>query len=146
MKNTNIRAESLAGIMIWVFILSIVLLGIGNMISFSNNSTEAYQENSTLELLKTNTDSIIRKVDTSHINAWERFFLYKDNVNKNFVVGTGATYEPYTYIDSIGNHIADPINYVGDVYSRILFVERYDKTLETNNQVIRVSIKKLIKK
>jgi len=146
MKNTNIRAESLAGIMIWVFILSIVLLGIGNMISFSYNSIQAYEENSTLELLKSNTDSVIRKIDTSNINAGERFFLHKDNTNKNFVVGTGAVFEPYTYIDSTGNHIADPINYVGDVYSRILYIERYDKNLNTNNQVIRVSIKKLIKK
>ena len=74
------------------------------------------------------------------------FYVFKDKTNKNFTVGTGATYRKYSFIDNKGDFIADPMTFPGDVYSRSLFVERMDNSLNTKNQIIRASIKKLIKK
>ena len=141
----NITWESVVWIIVWVFILSIVILWIWQLISYSNNLTNQYNDAITLRLLQRNVSNTIKKIDTTNILENEVFYLYKDEINKEYVVFTWSTNEQYKYINSKWGNITDIINYNDDIYSQILLLQREDTALWSQNQVVKVSIQKLIK-
>ena len=75
------------------------------------------------------------------------FYVYKNKTTKTFDVFTWATNEEYKYIDLKWNKIepADLDSFPWDIYARILYVEREDTSLDDQNKIIRVSLRRLIK-
>lgn len=140
------KGESFAGIVVWVFILSFVILGIVNILIFSTNITEKYDEANRVELLKTNLTKIIQNTDTSNLKENEIFYVHKNRATGEYELYTGSTYENYKYIDENGESISNILAYSGDIYSQILWVSKEDTSFWDQNQVIKVSIKKLVKK
>lgn len=143
--NKQLAWESLIGIVVGVFILGIVLIGLGNLISYSNYVLDTYGKTDVTFFLKNNLSNIVRTLDTTGVKQWEIFYIYKDVDNREFQIFTGATNVWYKYIDEYGNKVDDINTFEDDIYSRILWVERDDTSVNTQNQVVRASIKKLVK-
>lgn len=143
--NNSRTGESFVGIIIGVFILGIVIVGIMNLIIFSNNLIKTYDENVITNVLKESLSNILTYVDTSNVWENEIFYIYKNNTTKQYDVFTGSSNVAYKYIDEYGEKIDDINTYDGDIYSRILWLEREDTTLWQENQIIRAGIRKLIK-
>lgn len=137
--------ESLVWIIIWVFILSFIVLWITNLLINSKAIVEAYENKKITNILKNNTENIIKNIDTSNIKESEIFYLYKDTTFKDFLVFTWSSNVGYKYIDKYWNKVNDLSTYEWDIYSRTLWLERDDNSLGSSHQIIKVSIKKLIK-
>ena len=71
--------------------------------------------------MKTNTENIVKNVDTSNIAETELFYIYKDTTYKEFVVFTWATNAYNKYIDKYWNRVDDLLWFQGDIYSRVLW-------------------------
>ena len=151
MLKRNKYAESLAWIIIWVFILSLVILGIWKLLSHSNDLIWSYKDSINIRILKNNLSHILLKTDTSNVLENQVFYIHKNTSipgNFTFDVYTWSTNARYKYIDVKWNHIAqgDLATFEKDIYARFLYIQREDTALNSQNQVIRASIKKLIKK
>lgn len=138
--------ESLIWIVVWIFILSIVILGIWKLISYSTDLTDWYTDATNLRILKNNLSHIIIKLDTSQILENEIFYIHKDNTTHEFKVLTWSTNVRYKYIDVYGNTVDNPLTFEKDIYARFLYIKREDTALNSQNQIIWASITKLIKK
>jgi len=143
---TSQKGESFVWIIVWVFILSIVILWIANLIIYSATLVDTYKDNARIGILKDSLANIVQKVDTSLIRENEVFYVYRDLWTNTYHVFTGATNDTYKYIDKFGNHVSDVVSFEEDIYSRILWTEREDTTLTDQDQIVRASIRKLIKK
>ncbi len=147
---TSHKAESFVGIVVWVFILSFVILWIVNILVFSTDTTAKYNETNRIQVLKQNLTRVVKKLDTSLLEENEIFYLHKnrasDPLNPKYEIFTGATNENYKYIDELGSTIDNLATFEWDIYSQVLWISNEDITLIEQNQVIRASIKKLIKK
>lgn len=140
-----LRAESFVGIIVGVFILSFILLGIWNIMFHSRDVIVSYLNVQKTDILKNNIASIIKAMDTDGISENEVFYIYKNTASNNFEAFTWVLNAGYKYIDEYGNNVN--INeYEGDIYARTLWKERDDRSLNSENQIIRVSIRKLVKK
>ncbi|MDD2870501.1 MAG: hypothetical protein PHS49_00795 [Candidatus Gracilibacteria bacterium] len=142
----NNLGESLIGIVVGVFILSFIILGITNLLINSKTIVESYEDRKVLNLIKNNTENVIKNIDTSAIKETEIFYLYKDSTNKEFLVFTGTVNAGYKYIDQYGNKVDDLAGFSSDIYARTLWIERDDNSIGDTHQIIKVSVKKLIKK
>ena len=142
-KNKN--WESLVWIIVWVFILSIAIIWIWNLIFFSNDVNEIYENSTKTSILRDNLGSIVKNIDTSNIREKEIFYLYKNTINKEFKVFTWVVNEQYKYIDEFWNKVDNLANFPWDIYARLLWLEKEDTSIKNQNQIIRASIKKLIK-
>jgi len=107
---------------------------------------ETYENKKKISILKNNTEVIIKNIDTTQINETEIFYLNKNNSTFEFELFTWATNYTYKYIDQYWNNVDDLVNFEWDIYSRILRLERDDNSIWEDHQIIKVSIKKLIKK
>ncbi|USN59259.1 MAG: hypothetical protein H6767_04205 [Candidatus Peribacteria bacterium] len=65
--NNSRTGESFVGIIIGVFILGVVIVGIMNLIIFSNNLIKTYDENVITNVLKESLSNILTYVDTSNV-------------------------------------------------------------------------------
>ncbi len=146
MLKKNKHWESLAWIIIWVFILSLVILGIGKLLSHSNDIIASYNNATDMRILKSNLSHILLKVDTSEILENQVFYIHKDTANQEFKAYTWTVNATYKYIDIDWNHVSDVTTFEKDIYARFLYIQREDTALNSQNQVIRASIKKLVKK
>ncbi len=144
MFNTR-KAESFVGIVVWVFILSFVMLGIINILIFSTDVTAKYNETNRIQVLKQNLTNAVKKIDTSAIQENEIFYVHKNRATSQYEVYTGASNEYYKYIDELGNTISNISTFQWDIYAQVLWMSTEDITFLEKNQVIRASIKKLIK-
>lgn len=140
------NGESFVWIVVWVFILSFVMLGIINILIFSTDVTAKYNEANRVEILKQNLTNVIKDIDTSSLQENEVFYVHKNRAASVYEIYTGSTFENYKYIDENGENIQDIANYEGDIYSQILWVTTEDVNFLEENQVIRASIKKLVRK
>lgn len=140
------KAESFVGIMVWVFILSFVMLGIINILIFSSDITTKYNEANRVQILKQNLTNVIKELDTSNLKENEIFYVHKNRAGSKYEIYTGATNENYKYIDELWDTINDVNSHDGDVYSQILWLANEDITFLEENQVIRASIKKLVRR
>ena len=143
MYNTK-QAESFIWIMIGVFLISIVILGISNLLNYSGGVIRDYEDNIKITLLRNNTQNIVSRIDTSDIQENEVFYIQNDTSNNTYTSGTWSSYEPFRFINEFGENI-DPSTYDGPIYSRQLWIEREDLSIWEQNQVIRVSLRRLIK-
>lgn len=144
------KAESFVGIIVWVFILSFVMLGIINILIFSTDVTAKYNEANRVQVLKKNLTGIIKNVDTSKLRENEVFYVHKNRATgageNVYEIYTGSINDGYRYIDELGNTVSDINNFQGDIYSQVLWVANEDITFLDQNQVIRASIKKLVRR
>mgnify|MGYP006417184631 FL=1 len=143
-KNTS--WESLVWIIIWVFILAFIILWVTNLLINSRATLEVYENKKIISVLKNNTETVIKKINTDVIRETELFYLRKNNNFMEYEVLTWSTNSIYKYIDKQWNTVDDIINFEWDIYSRQLWLERDDNSIWDNHQIIKISIKKLIKK
>jgi len=142
----NKKAESLAWVIIWVFILSIIMLWITNLLINSADTIYLYENKRDISILKNNTINVVKKLDTSGIQETELFYLYKNKETNNFEIKTWSWNYTYKYIDRLWNNITNLDNFNWPIYSRVLWLERKDTSIWTEHQIIKSSIKRLIKK
>ena len=140
------KAESFVGIVVWVFILSFVILWIVNILIFSTDTTAKYNETNRIQVLRQNLTNAIKDVDTSSLLENEVFYLHKNRAAGNYEIYTGSLNENYKYINELGDTIDDVSTYGWDIYSQVLWLSTEDTTLIEQNQLIRASIKKLVRK
>lgn len=143
------KAESFVWIIVWVFILAFVMLWIVNILIFSTDVTAKYNETNRIQVLKQNLTNIIKKIDTSWLQENEIFYLYKNSTAPGWAeyqVFTWSTNSGYQYIDELWNHVSDTSTFSWDIYSQILWIANEDISFLDQNQVIRASIKKLVKR
>jgi len=121
------NAESLLWIIIWVFILSIALVWIINIINFNKDILLRYNEDINKYLLSSNAQYILKKIDTSKIAFDQHFYVYKDKDNKDFQVFTWTINEEYSYINKFWEKV-DPAVNIWKTYKRVFY---------KNNDVLR---------
>jgi len=140
--------ESLIWIIIGVFILSFIILWVSNLLINNIWTINSYENKRDISILTKNTTNIIQKIDTTMVNETEIFYLYKNNTNKNFEIKTWSWNYEYKYIDKYWNKIEinDLALFPWNIYSRVLWLEREDTSQWEEHQVIKASIKRLIKK
>ena len=119
------KAESLAWIIIWVFILSFVLLWIGTLIWNSKTLVRDFDKKMNLELLSSSSYLIINNLNLSTLVDGDNFYLYKNNTDS--ISNTNDS--KYKYIDKYWNYISDTSTFIWDIYLRESKV--IDKVIET---------------
>lgn len=143
MKYTK-KAESFAGIIIWVFILSIALLWIANVVSFSQESLYEIRTEMDILWLKQSANKIVEYIDSRDIVEWETFYMYKNISLSEYEIFTWSTNETYKYVDAGWNWIDDIASFSWVVYSREFVLEKRISTEYGNRDFIDFSIKPVI--
>ena len=142
-KNTS--WESIVWIIIWVLIIWFIILWVANLLINSKTMINEYYEIVQIKIIEMNTKKIANKIDLSNIAVWETFFIYKDSSVNEFSIFTWATNEEYKYIDSNWEKIDDLSNYIWNVYSRELIIERKDSSIWwVNHKIIKTTVNKYI--
>lgn len=144
------KAESFVWIIVWVFILAFVMLWIVNILIFSTDVTARYNETNRILVLKQNLTNVVKSIDTSNLQENEVFYVHKNRASAEwdykFEVYTWSLNESYQYIDELGNTVNDLDTFEWDIYSQVLWIANEDITFLDQNQIIRASIKKLVRK
>lgn len=99
------KAESLAAVIISVFILSIALLWIMNIVTFSKDTAIDYETEMFKHIIQSNSETLIKKFEYENLESDEVFYIYKDTGNKEFQVLTWSTNSGSKYIDELWNRI-----------------------------------------
>lgn len=139
----NKKWESLIWIIVGVFLLAMVSLWIGALISNSRGLIEKYEDKLALDLLSLNSYKIIDKIDLSIVQDSEIFYLYKDITNPNdlrYEIKVWEYNSEYKYVNKYGYKI-NPLTYNKDFFLRYFYLKRVIENGED-----RVFIKGLIKK
>lgn len=146
MRKTK-KWESLVWIVIGIAILSFTILWIINIISYSINLIDAFEKNTRMSILRDNISHIINQLDTSNLAENEIFYIYKNSSGSEFQIFTWTLNTEYKYIDENGNKVDDIVNFSWAIYSRVLWLTReYGSDIGIKNQIVRASIKRLIRK
>lgn len=118
------KGRTLVSIIVWVAILAIAISGIA-MILFQNRTIEDdYGKTNHITLLQSNAETIVRKVDTSHLSEKDIFFLCKDDSTGVFAAFTGALGESCKYIDKNGDKVTNTGSFADTIYTRIFSIEK----------------------
>lgn len=138
MKN-NKRADTIAWIIIAVFILSFAMLGIVNVLDYNQSVSDNYEKETDLYILKSNSDNILKRLNIDGIQENEKFYVFKDKTTNEYKVMTWSTNEKYKYVDKDGNNV-DPTNAVWKTFTREftkkIDILRYDiKPPEISNRI-----------
>jgi hypothetical protein len=139
----NKKAETILSVIIWVFILTFVLLWITNLMIESNVIIDKFNKNRDINILKQNSINIIKNIDTSSIAENSIFYIYRNKWASTFET---QTWSEYKYVDRFWDYISDLTTFEWNIYSRIFYLERDDNSVWDVHQVIKASIKRLIKK
>ena len=123
--NHQKKAESLAAVIVSVFILSIALLWIMNIVSFSKDTAIDYETEMFKHIIKSNSDTLVKQVSYDGLENDEIFYIYKDTVNKEFKVMTWSTSSWSKYIDVLWNRIDNLDDGLWKIYKRE-FVHKSD--------------------
>lgn len=119
----NKKWESLVWIIIWILLLTFVILGLYNLIIYSENINITFEDSSVKWILKDNALNIVYKI---HPNVWtaigEPFYMYKNNTTKTFDFFTWATNIKYKYIDKYWELVSTGVTDV-DIYERTFKLE-----------------------
>lgn len=155
MKNTQ-NAESFAWIIVWVFILSFVILGIANVLTYSISLTWQYEEANDILILKQNLINAVKKTNTDMLQENEIFYVHKNRASSEFEIiipkncidslpvwGDESICNYYRYIDTLWNTIEDISSFNWDIYSQFLWLSNEDTSFWEVNQIIKASITKL---
>ena len=95
----------MAAVIISVFILSIALLWIMNIVTFSKDTAIDYENEMFKHIIQSNSDTLVKKVSYDDLENDETFYIYKDTINKEFKVMTWTTNSWSKYIDVLWNRI-----------------------------------------
>jgi hypothetical protein len=140
MKHLQKKAESLAGIIVWIFILWLVILWTAKIIGYSSEITNLYKEKTEIQFLTKNAESIAKAVDLSAIVQWTTYYIFKDVWNTQFTVSTNAANQ---YIDALWNFIASPTTTFNKrLYSRSFVLERRDTVQWVESVISSTQIKR----
>lgn len=140
----NKKAESLAGIIIWVFILSITLLGIANIVAFSQESLYKVGEKMNLQSLNSTAETISQYIDSSAINPWEDFYIFKNTSTNTFEIFTGSLNQNYQNIDKYWEYVADISTYSRAVYSRVFSLKSRNSFASGDIDIIDFTLKPVL--
>lgn len=123
----NKKADSIAWIIIAVFILSFAMLWIVNVLDYNKDMTYNYEKETDSYVLKSNSDNILKRLNISELWQDEIFYIRKDNVNNEFLILTWSTNEHYKYVDKNWNNIFDWLNIqdITDLNWEIIIPEKY---------------------
>ncbi len=138
MKN-NKRADTIAWIIIAVFILSFAMLWIVNVLDYNQNISQNYEKETDTYILKSNSENILNRLNVDKIQENEKFYIYKNTASGEFLIMTWAANESYKYVDKDWNNV-DPNLYKGKTFirefSKKIDILRYDiKPPEINNLI-----------
>jgi len=140
----NKKWESLAWIVVWIFILTIVMLWIWNLIW---NSRDLIKSNN-LEIintqLKNNSKVILENIDISWIADWEVFYIYKNILSKNYEIKIWSSNSKYKYIDKYWFYIENNEEYNWNIFSREFEIKNIN-ILWKNKNIYKTKIKIFIK-
>ncbi len=112
------KADSLVWIIIWVFILSLILVWIINLVNYNKKISWKFNDNIYEYILNINWENLARKIDTSNISENENFYLYKNTENKEYIIYTWSTNSGYAYINKYWENI-NKDNYELEKFERI---------------------------
>ncbi len=142
----NNKGESFVGIVVWVLLLSFVVLAIMNLLIFSYDVTQKHFERNNIDILSNNLSRVIKALDTSALVENEVFYVHKNRAAGNiYEIKRGASNDFYRFVNKHGETI-DVDTYEWEIYSQILWVAKEDTSITEQDQVIRVSIKRLTKR
>lgn len=116
--NKNKNAETLIWIVIWLVIFLIMALWIINIISYNKILINDYENINFKNIIKSNSDIIIKKSNLSSLNENEEFYINKNKTNKSFEVLTWAINIWSKYVDLNWDKVTDLKNNI-NTYSRI---------------------------
>lgn len=116
--NHQKNAESLAAVIVSVFILSIALLWIMNIVSFSKDTAIDYETEMFKHIIKSNSDTLVKKFEYENLWNNEDFYIYKDVTNLEFKVMTWSTNSWSKYIDELWNRVDDLSQWLWKTYKR----------------------------
>ena len=138
MKN-NKKADTIAWIIIAVFILSFAMLWIVNVLDYNQNITSNYEKETDLYILKSNSESIIKRLNIDHIQQDEKFWIRRNEATQRYEVVTWTWNEYLKYVDKNWRNI-DPASNLWKTFIREfekkIDILRYDiKPPEINNLV-----------
>jgi hypothetical protein len=117
MKKNN-KAETFVWIIVWLLIFSLVAIAILDISYFNKWLTDDYEILTIENIIKNNTDAILRKSDLSMIEEDEKFYIYKNNITKKFEILTWATNSWALYIDMNWYKVNSPNTSKSLVYKR----------------------------
>jgi len=113
------------------FILSFALLWIVNVLDYNQNISYNYEKETDLYILKSNSDNILKKLNTDLLNQDEKFYIFKDEANKEYKLVTWSTNEHYKYVDKDWFYV-DP---------NIAIWKTYIREFEKKIDILRYDIK-----
>ena len=152
MKKTQ-KAETFAGIIIWVFILSFVMLWIVSILNFSWDITKKCDIENRKLVLTQNLKRITQRIDTSELSQNELFFLNKNTALWVFEIvrpeecinnlpplsDTSSCFDN-RYIDALWNTVENIKDYSGDIFTQDIKIIYEDTSLWITNKLIDVKI------
>lgn len=142
----NQKGETLVSILIGIFILSIAIFGISNLLANNLAIEDDQFRAAKIRLMELNATNIIKQIDTSGLAEKEVFYLEKNSGASTFKIHTGSLAENYAYINFYGEPITNTGSYTGGLYLRTFIVDQADTTFKNKNQIIKGTIRELLKK
>jgi hypothetical protein len=145
----NEKWETMIAIVIGMLLISIIIVGIMTLLTKNYEISNDYDRNNMVFILKNNGSNILRKLDTSGSNEWEVFYIYKNPDVKEFQVirNSSPDKEMFKYINSDWEVVVNTGSYTdGSIYTRIFFTEKKAFENGTTKQIIKWSIKELIRR
>ena len=100
MKN-NKRADTIAWIIIAVFILSFAMLWIVSVLDYNQDISNNYEKETDLYILKSNSENILKRLNIDNIQQDEKFWIYRNEANQRYEVVTWTWNENYKFVDSL---------------------------------------------
>lgn len=78
----NIFWESFVSIILSITIISIIFIGLYQIIDYNNKIDYDFKKSNYINILQTNTEKIINKIDLSLYNNWNKIYIFQDKDNK----------------------------------------------------------------
>lgn len=141
----NPRWDTLISLIIWVFIISLIVFWIINLLGFNYAIEGDFVYSNKIFFLKNNTYNILKKLNLSTISEGETFYIYKNKENSTFDIMTWALSENYKYINEFWDYISNTWSYEQDLFSRVIVLQKSDKTIWEENQITNVIVNKINK-
>jgi hypothetical protein len=124
--------------------LAIIIIGLTSILIVNKDIEISYGRSNDMAIMRMNAGNVLRQLDTSGIQNKEIFYLQKDVTNRRFLIHTGAI-EDYRFIDRLGTPIARTAVDT-KIYSRLFFIEKKKNLSQNETEVIRGSIRELLRK
>lgn len=141
------RGESLVAIIVAIAILAWLLVSITFFLLKSSEMQTEFESSYTMFLVKMNARTIAHNIDTKSVVENETFSIYRDDITQDYTIFTGSLVESGAYILENGTNITPEqvTSTSGRVYRRIYLLERRDDSLGPKNEIIKWSVKEMIR-